>query len=140
VDRVDLLHLDKSYTPTLGLFLDRLCEFFASRGVELFGVVDSDYPGAGLQDHGGSGDRPGERAHSGLVHARHGMMPALPERRLETEHFAKALPFGPVFETPFIDQSQNGTRSRATVGAQNLLDARLKWSFLDDIALTQHVE
>jgi hypothetical protein len=67
-------------------------------------------------------------------------MAAFPERRLEAEHFAKALPFGPVFETPFIDQSQNGTRSRAAVGAQDLFDARLKGSFLDDIALTKHVE
>jgi hypothetical protein len=53
---------------------------------------------AGFQDHGGSGERPSERAHSGLVHACHGMMAAFPERRLEAEHFAKALPFGPVFK------------------------------------------
>jgi hypothetical protein len=47
---------------------------FASGGVEFFRVVDSDYPRAGLQDHGASGDWPGERAHSGLVHACNGMM------------------------------------------------------------------
>src|SRR3954469_3912042 len=96
---------------------------FASGGVEFFRVVDPDYPRAGLQDHGASGDWPGERAHSGLVHACHGMKAALPEGGFQAEHLAEALPFGPVFETPFVDRSQDGAGPRAGVGPQDLLDA-----------------
>src|SRR3954452_679 len=140
VDRVDLLDLYERHTPTLCLCLDLLREFFASRGVEFFRVVNSDYPRAGFQDHSASGDRPGERAHSSLVHACDGMMAACPERGLEAEHLAEALPFGPIFETPLIDRSQDGTGSRAGVGPQDLLDAGLERSFLDDIALAQHIE
>ena len=76
---------------------------FASRGVEFLRVVDPDYPRAGFQDHGASGDWPGERAHSGLVHACHGMMAACPERGLEAEHLAEALPFRPIFGAPLVD-------------------------------------
>ncbi|MET4717252.1 hypothetical protein ABIF63_001358 [Bradyrhizobium japonicum] len=103
VDRVNLFDLDERDTPTLGLFLDLLREFFASRGVKPFRVINSDYPRAGFKNHGGSGDRPGERAHAGLVHACHRTMAAFPERRLEAKHFAKALSFGPVFEASSID-------------------------------------
>ncbi|MHC2378377.1 hypothetical protein ACVIHA_002752 [Bradyrhizobium liaoningense] len=103
IDRVDLLDLDERHRPTLRLFLDLLREFFASCGVEFFRVVDSDYPRARFQDHGASGDRPGERAHSGLIHACHGMMACFPQRGLEAEHLAEALPFRPMFEAAFID-------------------------------------
>ncbi|MCP1754097.1 hypothetical protein ABIF29_009324 [Bradyrhizobium elkanii] len=103
VDRVDLLDLDERHAPTLCLFLDLLREFFARRGFKFFRVVDSDYPRAGFQNHGASGDWPRERAHSGLVHACHAMMAAFPERGLEAQHLAEALPFGPIFEAASID-------------------------------------
>ncbi|MEY9985606.1 hypothetical protein ABH995_004943 [Bradyrhizobium yuanmingense] len=103
IDRVDLLDLDERHTPTLSLFLDLFREFFASRGVEFFRVVNPDYSRAGFQDHRTCGDRPGERAHSSLIHACHGMMACFPERGLEAEHLAEALPFGPIVESPLID-------------------------------------
>jgi hypothetical protein len=53
------------------------------------------------------------------------MKAALPERGFEAEHLAEALPFGPVFETPFVDRSQDGAGSRAGVGPQDLLDTSL---------------
>jgi hypothetical protein len=139
VDRVDLFHLHERHTPTLCLCLDLLREFFASRGVEFLRVVDPRYPRAGFKDHGASGDWPGEGAHSSLVHARHGMMAAFPERGLEAEHLAEALAFGPVFEAPLIDRSQDGADPRSAVSPQDLFDASLERSFLDDIALTQRI-
>jgi hypothetical protein len=68
------------------------------------------------------------------------MVTAFPERCLEAKHLAKALSFGPVFEAPFIDQGKNGARSRAAIGAQDLLDARLEGSVFDYIAPAQYIE
>ena len=117
VDRINLLDFDECHIPTCSLLFDLLRKFLTGRSVELFRIVDTDYPRAGLQDHGGSRDRPGERAHSGLVHARNGMVTALPERRLEAKHFAEALSLRPVFEAPLVDQGHNSTRSSPAVGA-----------------------
>jgi hypothetical protein len=64
------------------------------------------------------------------------MVAAFPKRRLEAEHLAEPLTFGSVFGAPFVDQGQDGARSRASVGAQDLLDARLEGSLFDDVALT----
>src|SRR6202161_2347323 len=95
------------------------------RRIEFFRVVDADDSRSRLQDHGGGGDRPGERAHTGLVHTCHGMAPATPKRRLEAKHLAEALSFGPVFGASLVNQGQDGARSRARVGAQDPLDACL---------------
>ena len=102
-----------------------------------FEFVDADDPRARLQDHSGGGDRPRKRAHTGLVHACNGMAAAFPKRRLEAKHLAEALSFGPVFGASLVNQGQYGARSRARVGAQDQLDARLQRSLFDDIALAQ---
>jgi hypothetical protein len=51
------------------------------------------------------------------------MMAAVPERRFEAKHLTKTLSFGPVFEAPLFDRSQDGARSRAAVSAQDLFNA-----------------
>ena len=135
IDRVDRLDLHERHTPTYSLRLDLLRGFFASRSVELFRVIDPDDACAGFQDHCASGYWPRKRAHSGLFHACHGALAAFPERGLEAEHLAEALPSGPIFEAPLIDRSQDGAGSRAGVGPQDLFDASLERSFLDDMAL-----
>lgn len=68
------------------------------------------------------------------------MVAAMPEKCFEAKHLTKPLSFGPVFEAPLVYRIQDGTRSRAAVRKQDLFDARLKGSVLDQIALSQFIE
>jgi hypothetical protein len=79
---------------------------------------------------------PRKRAHSGLIDARNGILPLIPQKRLKAQHLAKPLPFRPVLKAGLFNPSKDSARSRAGVSAQDFFEARLQRLTLNNIALT----
>ena len=90
----------------------------------------------GFRITAGSRDGPRERTHSGLIDARNGILPLLPQKRFKAQHLAKPLPFRPVLKAAPFNRSKDSARSRAGVGAQDFFKARFQRPTLNDIALT----
>ena len=78
---------------------------------------------------------PASGAHSGLIDARDGILPLIPQKRFKAQHLAKPLPFGPVFKAALFNRCEDRPRSRARVRAQDFLEACLKRPAFDDVAL-----
>jgi hypothetical protein len=68
------------------------------------------------------------------------MVSPFPKICFEAKHLAKPLSFGPGFESPPFDRSENGARSGAAVFSQEFFEARFEWPALDHISLMYFTE